>query len=77
MPRSQEKREILRLLGVQIREIRVSKGLSQQELASACDLEKSNMSRLEAGNTNPTFLTLHKISKALNVPVKELSNFNY
>lgn len=46
--------------------------MSQQELASICDFEKSNMSRIEAGNTNPTFITLCKIAKAFNIPLKEL-----
>ena len=46
--------------------------MEQQDLAAACNFEKSNMSRIEAGGSNMTFRTLLKISKALNIKVKEL-----
>jgi transcriptional regulator with XRE-family HTH domain len=59
-------------LGKRIKMLRESKGLSQQELASACDFEKSNMSRIEAGRTNPTVGTLLKISDALLIKLIEL-----
>lgn len=64
--------EKLKILGQRIRVLREAKGISQQELASMCDFEKSNMSRLEAGRTNPTFLTLNKISIALSIKISEL-----
>lgn len=59
-------------LGKRIRALREMKGISQQELASMCDFEKSNMSRLEAGRTNPTVLTLLKICDALSITLPEL-----
>jgi transcriptional regulator with XRE-family HTH domain len=46
--------------------------MTQQELAFLCNFEKSNMSRIEKGKTNPTILTLQKISKALKVPLEDL-----
>jgi len=64
--------ELQKLIGQNIRIVRESKKLSAQELASRCNMEKSNMSRLEAGKTNPTVGTLHKISQALGVPLQEL-----
>lgn len=63
-------------LGERIKSIRIEKGMSQQELATVCDFEKSNMSRIEAGNTNPTFYTLTKIAIALHVDLKELLDIN-
>jgi len=66
------KQLLLRCLGARIKELREEKGLSQQQLASACNFEKSNMSRLESGNTNPTVYTLYKISKALDVSISDL-----
>jgi len=41
-----------------------------------CDFEKSNMSRLEAGNTNPTIYTLYKISLALEIELVDLLELN-
>ena len=59
-------------IGEKIRIIRESKGITQQDLAAACDFEKANMSRLEAGRTNPTIFTLFKICQALEISLSEL-----
>jgi transcriptional regulator with XRE-family HTH domain len=59
-------------IGQRIRELRESKGISQQNLAADCDFEKANMSRIEAGRTNPTISTLYKISQALGITISEL-----
>ena len=71
-----EKQELLKYLGANIKRIREDKGMTQQELASLCNFEKSNMSRLEAGNTNPTIYTLYKIALALKVELTELLSPN-
>lgn len=70
-----DKSELQEKIGQRIKELREAKGVSQQELASLCDFEKSNMSRLEAGGTNPTIYTLLKISKALSVQLSDIINF--
>lgn len=64
-----DKQQLLKQLGKKIKALREEQNLSQQELASLCDFEKSNMSRIEAGNTNPTVFTLYKISSALKIPI--------
>ena len=61
-------------IGQRIRELRESKGITQQDLAAACNFEKTNMSRIEAGRTNPTLSTLYKISQALEITISELVN---
>jgi len=63
---------IRKRIGERIRKIREEKNISQQEIAALCDFEKSSMSRLEAGRTNPTVTTLYKISAALGVTIKDL-----
>lgn len=65
-------KEILKILGRKIAYFRNMKGFTQNELADLVDIERSNLARLEAGNTNPTYLTLLKISKALDISVSEL-----
>jgi transcriptional regulator with XRE-family HTH domain len=55
-------------IGSRIKKIRLEKKLTQVELAMMCSFEKASMSRLESGLTNPTALTLFKISKALDIP---------
>jgi transcriptional regulator with XRE-family HTH domain len=65
---------LLKKIGKKIKELREQKGVSQQTLAYACDFEKSNMSRIESGRTNPTIITLFKIANALSVSLEELVN---
>jgi transcriptional regulator with XRE-family HTH domain len=55
-----------------IKKIRISKNMSIQELAYKCDIERSNMSRIEAGHTNITIKTLCKICTALNISLSTL-----
>ena len=64
--------ELTKLLGARIRKLREEQNISQQDLAAMCNFEKSNMARIESGRTNPTFLTLYKISVALKVPLPAL-----
>jgi len=40
------------LIGRKIKNIRESKGLTQQEVSDKCNFEKSTVSRIEAGRTN-------------------------
>jgi transcriptional regulator with XRE-family HTH domain len=61
-------------IGERIKAIRESKGITQQDLAAACNFEKANLSRIEAGRTNPTISTLYKISQGLGVTISELVN---
>ena len=63
-------KQFLIALGKNISRIRKEKGVKQIDLWYQCDIEKSNLIRLEKGRTNPTTLTLRKIGKALKVPVK-------
>ena len=58
-------------IGNRIASIRKSKGFSHTKLGYLCDIEKSNLIRIEKGRTNPTSLTLFKISLALEVSVKD------
>lgn len=64
--------DIIRLFTQNIKKIRQSKGLSVQEVAYRCDIERSNLSRLEAGKTNMTIKTLCLICNALNVEIKDI-----
>lgn len=66
------KKELQTTIGRNIKEVRARKNISAQELAGRCNFEKSTMSRLEAGNTNPTIFTLYKISQALGVRLADL-----
>jgi len=64
--------EFLTNLGAKIKELRITKNISQKDLAMECNFEKASMSRIEAGKTNITVLTLYKIINALEADVKDL-----
>ena len=64
--------QLLAEVGSKIKKIRTEKKLSQNDLAMLCNFEKASMSRIEAGKTNVTLLTLKKISDALKVRVLDL-----
>ena len=59
-------------IGQRIREIRMSRKMSQIELSTRCGVEPSNLNRTEHGNANPTVRTLHLIAVALGVGLAEL-----
>lgn len=65
------------LIGDKIKELRIRKGITQQDLAAKCNFEKSNMSRIESGRTNLTVKTLFSISIALGVKLRDLVDVDY
>lgn len=62
-------------LGNRIRQLREDKNISQTELGNLCDIERSNMNRIEAGNTNPSSYLLYVIADKLQIEASELLNF--
>ena len=70
-----EDKQFLILLGQEIAKQRKKQGLTQLDLASLVNMEKPSITRLEKGRTNPTSLTLLKISKALNIPISKFLKF--
>lgn len=71
---SMEKSEILKIIGENIKRIRVEKGLTQVDLVGKIEaqIDTTNISRIEKGRTNATIHTLYRISKALEVPLSEI-----
>ncbi len=66
------KEELQKAIGKRIKSLRENKKIPQQDLAAACNFEKSNMARLEAGKTNPTLYTLKKIADNLETSLENL-----
>lgn len=63
---------ILKLVGENIRKMRVVKRYSQEELSLEADIPKNQVGRIERGEINTTLLTLQKISIALGVSIKDI-----
>ena len=70
------KSEYLAKLGKHIANKRKEAGLNQTQLAEKCDKDRQSIQRLEKGGMNPTAYYLCEVAKALNIPTKELLNFD-
>lgn len=55
------------ILADNIRELRLSKELSQEELADLCGLHRTYISDIERGNRNVSIDNIEKIAKGLDV----------
>lgn len=62
----------LNTLGRHLQSLRRERNWSLSKLAAAADIAKSNLSRLEQGNGNPTLDTLWRLAVQLNVPFATL-----
>ena len=58
--------------GGRMRELRKEKGLSQEALALACDLDRSYIGGVERGERNISLVNIHIIARALGVSAKDL-----
>jgi XRE family transcriptional regulator, regulator of sulfur utilization len=58
--------------GDRIRELRMAKGLSQEELAERSAVHRTFIGRVERGETNVTLENIKKIAVGLDVPLVEL-----
>ena len=67
--------EEIRHIALKIKALRKERKLTVQELAYRCDIERSNLSRLETGRSNPTIKTLCIICNALDVPLRSLIEY--
>ena len=59
-------------LGENLKKLRLSKHLSQGDLANKLEVDRAYISNIENGRMNPTLSTLEKISKALGISSSEL-----
>ena len=66
------KEDLLVSIGARIRRIRLTKDLTQSQLASICNFEKSTVSKIEGGQVNISYLTLYRLSKGLEVSICKL-----
>jgi transcriptional regulator with XRE-family HTH domain len=56
-------------VGLQLKRLRVERGLSLSELARRSMVGKGTLSELEAGRRNPTLETLYALTTALGIPL--------
>lgn len=60
--------EIRKLVGINVRKHRMAAGISQEELAARMNVDQGYVSKLEAGQRNPTIKTVGDTAIALGIP---------
>lgn len=63
------------LFGQHFKVIRTRKKLSFRKLSQLCDVDYSDISKIEKGQINITLLTLFELAKGLDILPKELLDF--
>ena len=71
-----DENEIYKLLGQRIKYLREKNGLTQEKLAEKTGLSLDYIGKIEVSMNKPGFKALIKISKALNVKIKDLLDFD-
>jgi transcriptional regulator with XRE-family HTH domain len=65
--------DVRRLVGLNIRRLRLAAGLTQAELSERMGVDRAYVSGLEKGERNPTIITLWHVAKALGVKLQALT----
>ncbi len=62
-------------VGKRIKELRQKQGLSQEDFAFKCDLDRTYITSLERGKRNISLENLEKIANAFNMSLSEFFDF--
>ena len=69
------KKDILKVFGEHIRELRIAKKWSQEELAEKADFHRTYIGMIERGERNPSLKNLKKFADAFGLSLSELMKF--
>ena len=65
----------IKAFGTHLRKLREERELSQQQLADMADIAKITVQRIELAKFVATLDVMISLTKALEIPLKELTNF--
>lgn len=63
--------------GKRLRSLREQQGLTQEQLAELSGLSDRQIRNYESGRQAPQFDNLEKLRKALDIPIRDLFDFDY
>lgn len=69
------KDEKIKLIGRNIAKFRKEKGLTQNQLSEILDISREHLAKIETAKRGISLSLIFEISKALNVPEKDLFDF--
>ncbi|WP_112662183.1 helix-turn-helix domain-containing protein [Microvirga flavescens] len=64
--------DVRQKIGENVRQLRLDANLTQQEVADRIGVDRAHISALEAGNRNPTIVTLWHLALALDIEITAL-----
>lgn len=67
-----ENRDALIIFGDHLRKIRIERNMTQVELADMAEVNRRTIQRIELGELNASLKILISITKALDIPLREL-----
>ena len=67
-----EAKALRKALGRRVAKLRASRGVSQRQFADLADVSHASYGLLEAGHANVTLTLLHRVAKAMGVPIVSL-----
>lgn len=77
MVNKQSKSEFQIVFGKQIEKFRIEQNLSYRQLAQRCDIDFSNISKIEKGEINIQLSSILQLAKGLSVNPKDLFDFKF
>lgn len=66
---------ILKQFGAQLKNLRLVKGLTQEQFALKCGLHKNYIGMIERGERNPSLINIEIIAKGLEISISDLMKF--
>jgi transcriptional regulator with XRE-family HTH domain len=64
------------LFGLRLRQLRLQKGMTQEQLGYECGLHRTYVGQIERAEKNITLKNIEKIAKNLDVNITELLDFS-
>ena len=64
--------DIQKKLGIAIKEIRLSRNISQEKFSLSIDMDRTYLASVEAGKRNISIRNIEKIANGLNVSISSL-----
>jgi DNA-binding XRE family transcriptional regulator len=69
---SKQTEVFLKKLSGRLGELRRKKGITQERLAEAADIDRVALANIETGRRHPTVTTVYKIATALDVRIEDV-----
>jgi transcriptional regulator with XRE-family HTH domain len=67
--------DLSKAFGIAVRKLRLSKGLTQEQLGFEADLRRTFISSLELGEKKPSLTTIYQLAEALDIPMSKLMKY--